>query len=402
MTTALVSVVVVSRERPQLLLRCLASLAQIDYHPFEIIVVSDPKGADAVEMSEFSDLVKLMRFDQSNISAARNVGIDHAAGEIVAFIDDDSVAEPLWLANLVAPICEKVAVASGGFVIGRNGISFQWTAHTVNELGQSQPVDVDVPSVVPFAKTEGTNMAFRRDVLIDIGGFDEAYRFYMDETDLNWRLGCAGLPVAIVPKAQVHHGFAPSSRRAQNRVPMDLTDIGRSLHVFLRKSGVTDEARVARLDHERKAQVHRLGKLGVSQEMQSRLLATFDAGIRSGAAASIGDYPVFGTERPRPLVFPAVTDRPRKIIAARWYNRKSRMQMAKALRSSGSVVTVYDFSLTTLFHRVEFTPDGIWLQRGGLFGRSVRSDSLFAIWTIPRRIAREYARLNDIRGIISK
>ena len=179
MTTALVSVVVVSRERPQLLLRCLASLAQLDYHPFEIIVVSDPKGADAVEMSEFSDLVKLMRFDQSNISAARNVGIEHAAGEIVAFIDDDSVAEPLWLANLVAPICEKVAVASGGFVIGRNGISFQWTAHTVNELGQSQSVDVDVPSVVPFAKTEGTNMAFRRDVLIDIGGFDEAYRFYM-------------------------------------------------------------------------------------------------------------------------------------------------------------------------------------------------------------------------------
>lgn len=399
MTTALVSVVVVSRERPELLLRCLASLAQLDYHPFEIIVVSDPKGADTVERSEYSDLVKLVRFDQANISAARNVGIDHAAGEIVAFIDDDSVAEPLWLANLVAPILEHVAVASGGFVIGRNGISFQWAAHTVNDLGQSLPLDVVAPTVVSFAKTEGTNMAVRRDTLIDIGGFDEAFRFYMDETDLNWRLGCAGVPVSIVPNAQVHHGFAPSRRRAQNRVPMDLTDIGRSLHLFLRKSGVTDDARVARLDQERAVQVVRLGKFGVEKQMQSRLLATFDAGIRAGGAAPIGDYPVFGSNQRKPLVFPSVIDRPRKTVAARWYNRRPRMQRATALRASGSIVTVYDFSLTTLFHHVEFTSDGVWIQRGGLFGRSVRTDPVFALWTIPSRIARETARLKGVRVI---
>ena len=146
-------------------------------------------------------------------------------------------------------------------MIGRNGISFQWKARTVSPDAHTEDLilDYDRPQVFEGSptraiKTEGTNMAVRRDVLVHLGGFDPAFRFYLDETDLNMRIGKAGLKTAIVPLAQVHHGFAPSARRRDDRVPRDLFEIGASLAVYLRKH----DGNLAAFPLERTAQRHRL------------------------------------------------------------------------------------------------------------------------------------------------
>jgi GT2 family glycosyltransferase len=67
-------------------------------------------------------------------------------------------------------------------------------------------------------KTEGTNCAFRRDVLAGLGGFDPAFRYFLDETDVNLRLAEAGARTVIVPRALVHHGSA-ASRSGRLTVP---------------------------------------------------------------------------------------------------------------------------------------------------------------------------------------
>jgi glycosyltransferase involved in cell wall biosynthesis len=82
-------VVVVSRDRPEALKRCLLGLSQLQYEPFEIVVVADEKGVAAARQLPFHDHLKLKVFERPNISAARNLGLTHAAGEVVAFIDDD-------------------------------------------------------------------------------------------------------------------------------------------------------------------------------------------------------------------------------------------------------------------------------------------------------------------------
>jgi hypothetical protein len=84
-------------------------------------------------------------------------------------------------------------------------------------------------------KNEGTNMAVRRSVLVDLEGFDPAYHFYLDETDLNIRLVAANHLTAIAPLARVHHGFAQSIYRHGDRVPRDLFDIGASWAGFQRE-----------------------------------------------------------------------------------------------------------------------------------------------------------------------
>jgi len=208
MTAAPVSVIVVSRGRPSLLPRCLTGIGQLCYPAFEIVVVADTGGIEAVRAMGWQARVKLVAFDTANISQARNAGIAASTGEIIAFIDDDAVPEPTWLAHLAAPFADPDIAATGGFVIGRNGISFQWTARAVNARGEK--IALDHSGDAPFepsppegfvTKTEGTNCAFRRRALAEIGGFDPAFRFYMDETDVNLRLAQAGGRTVLVPLA---------------------------------------------------------------------------------------------------------------------------------------------------------------------------------------------------------
>ena len=194
MTALPVSVIVVSHGRPEALVRCLMGLDQLDYPAFEIVVVADAAGI--ARLSPWDGRIKQVAFDEENISAARNLGIRAAAGEIVAFVDDDAVPEPDWLARLAGGFVNDEVVAAGGYVIGRNGFSYQWQARAAAADATTAPLEVtgDGPHLMhgkpgQAIKTEGTNMAFRREVLATMCGFDPVYRFCLDETDLNLRIG---------------------------------------------------------------------------------------------------------------------------------------------------------------------------------------------------------------------
>ena len=133
MTDLPVSVVIVSRGRPQSLARTLTGISQLQYWNFEVVVVADPEGIASAAALPFSDDLKLVPFDTPNISAARNLGLRHAAGEIIAFIDDDAVPEPMWLRHLVAPASQSDVAAMGGSC---------WMSHLVKPWRQACPCPI--------------------------------------------------------------------------------------------------------------------------------------------------------------------------------------------------------------------------------------------------------------------
>lgn len=403
-----VSIVVVSRHRPDALTRCLTGISQLDYHDFEVVVVACPNGLAAVAAHPLGEYAKTVAYDEPNISAARNLGIAQAAGEIVAFIDDDAVPEPLWLFHLAAPFATEDIAAAGGYVLGRNGISFQWRARTVDSTGSATPLDVNDtrPTVLHPAndraiKTEGTNMAVRRDVLAEIGGFDPAFRFFLDETDLNMRLARAGHATAIVPLAQVHHGFAASARRTADRTPTDLTEIGASQQVFLRKH-CPRAARAAAWDSFRADQRLRLLRLMQRGPLQADDVARLLRGLKKGGTDGMG-RPLDETPRIarapegfRP--FPGRPGAPRRAMTGRlWQARRLRSEAADAA-AAGDIVTLILLDPSARYHHVHFSPEGVWEQSGGLFGRSLRSASLFQPWRFSLRIAAEQHRVAPVRG----
>lgn len=408
MSVTPVSVVVVSRGRPALLARCLTGIAQLWYDPYEIIVVADPGGVQAVRAMGWADRVKLVAFDRPNISAARNLGIAQAAGELVAFIDDDAVPEPAWLDHLAAAFHDPDVGAAGGYVRGRDGLRFQWQANLVNPMGED--VALAAPGEAPFTpapppghavKTEGTNSAFRRALVSEMGGFDPGFRFFHDETDLNMRLAAAAVATVIVPRAQVHHGYAPSARRQADTAPRSLFEIGASKALFLRKHAETGAIPGA-LSRFRSTQRARLVRHMVAGGLEPRdvekLMRDLEAGIADGATRAITPLTRLAAPTQPFLAFRSTATSGRAVcLSGRVWQKAKLDRQARAHVEKGDVTTVMRFSPTARRHRMRFRKDGVWEQTGGLFGPSAQDDARFALHGFSTRAARESAIVADQR-----
>ena len=403
-----ISVVIVSLGRPQALKRCLTGVSQLDYGPFEIVVVSDDEGMAAVSALPFAPEVRGVRFSEPNISRARNLGATAAGGEVLAFIDDDAVPEPTWLRYLAEAFEDEDVCAAVGYVRGRNGISFQSKAEAINRLGVTVAATAQHVAAAPdcpdgfVPKLIGTNMAVRRERLRELGGFDESFRFYLEDSDLSLRLAAANAKVVAVPAAEVHHSFAASVRRSTNRAPRTLTDIGRSLAQFLRKHASQDEVRSA-MEEARSQERRRLLRHMVAGTLEPgdipRILGKFDKGFEEGLSARIGQPSDIG----EPAEFLRFAyRRPRDghlVLSGTHRNRRAlRAEAAQKVRE-GRRTTLFLFGPTTLFHRVRFTADGYWEQSGGTFGRSERDQPVFRTVSHAARISEEVRRVAKARGI---
>lgn len=402
MTAAGVSVIIVSRHRAAALRLCLLALTQQDHPAFEVVVVADPAGLAAVAGMQ----IKSVGFDLPNISAARNAGLAQASGEVVAFIDDDAVAEPSWLSRLVAPFSDPEVMASTGFVRGRNGIARQWGAAWVDRSGADHPFDLPDRGGVFDAetdraiKTQGTNCAFRRDALLAVGGFDPAYHFYHDETDVNLRMAAR---TAVVPLAQVVHGFAESERRRADRVPASLVEIAASCAVFVRRHSPGADPEPLR-QALRQAQLDRLsgharaGRIGTPDLWA--LMQGFDHGWTEGTKRRLGPLAPLPPGGAAFLPLPGTGPRPGKVLSARLWQRPRRREQAAQAVASGQIVTLFCLSLSARPHWLRFTPQGYWLQTGGIFGRSLRDGPLFRLATLRQRVATESARYAAFRPVL--
>ena len=406
-----VSVVVVSRDRPEDLARCVTGLTQLAYPEFEIVIVADKPGLLRLDrMPAVFERTKRVRFDSANISHARNLGIAQAAGEIIAFIDDDAVPEPLWLRHLVGPFSDARVQSVGGAVLGRNGVALQWGPRCILPTGRCEAIDTPGMEPAIFAgrpglgiKTEGTNMAFRRTTLAAIGGFDPAFWFYLDESDLNLRLAGLGHGAALVPLAQVHHGFLESPRRRADRVPLDLTEIGASLVVFLKKHADSGEHEFAihqeREDRRRALLRHMVAGRIEPGDVQA-ILSTFDTGLEVGRFRKIEPLPTLPAPVARFRRF-VWEDRPpgrHQVVSGRVWQRAKVKAQAASLALEGGSVTAFVLSPTMRPHKVSFTKSGYWLHRGGLFGKSLRDDPMFQLWRFKSRLNHEMSRLAAVRG----
>ncbi|MEM9524285.1 MAG: glycosyltransferase [Pseudomonadota bacterium] len=405
-----VSVIVVSHGRPALLLRCLQSLRYQYFENFEIVVVADRAGAAAIRASRFRAYVKLSQFEDQNISQARNLGLACAAGELVAFIDDDAAAEPTWLGHLVAAFEEPGVGSATGFVLGRNGISFQWKARTISARAEHADILVPEnrttfhapPNEGGAVKVEGTNCAFRRAALDRIGGFDSAIRFYLDESDISLRLAASGYATAVVPMAQVHHGFAASARRTWNRAPRSLFEIGASLAVFLGKHGNAHliAERVSAERYGQRVRLLRHMQLGtLTPGDVPRLLRSFDQGVAAGRGRTsvVEKIPSARDFRRCPTIAkPGGT----KLLAGYRWQKRRLLRKSIAVASDGTVVTVFLASLFPFRHKVQFLAEGVWLHSGGLMGRSRRDRSSPRCLKPLRRLEWENARLRGIRDLL--
>ncbi|WP_436924261.1 glucosyl-dolichyl phosphate glucuronosyltransferase [Halosimplex amylolyticum] len=186
----------------------------------ELVFVSDGN-PDVLERFEadFGDrenVVTHCNDENRGLLVSRNNGAEVASGDVVAFIDDDAVAHPAWIERLVAAYDEYDAIAAGGrmdpiWVDGEPRFlpeeHYYLIGATYRGFGEGRTVPAEVRN------TNGSNISFRRDVFLDLGGFDDEIggrkgdkNLQGGETELCARMQAEyGRGVRYVPDAEVGH-----------------------------------------------------------------------------------------------------------------------------------------------------------------------------------------------------
>jgi glycosyltransferase involved in cell wall biosynthesis len=245
------TVVVCTRDRTDSLARCLASLRDLEYDAFEIVVVDNaPTSARTAELVATTSArmraprtLRYVREDRPGLDWARNRGIAEAAHELIAFTDDDVRVDAGWLTGLATAFSDPSVMMATGLVapaeldtdaqvefedgyggMGKGFLPRRWQRDSL----------VDTELLGAHHLGVGANMAFRRELLRRVGGFDTALdvgtpSHGAGDLEMFHRVLVSGAVAHYEPGALVWHAH----RRDRAGLARQLRDNGRAFGVYL-------------------------------------------------------------------------------------------------------------------------------------------------------------------------
>jgi GT2 family glycosyltransferase len=198
------------------------SLGQQTRQDFEVIII-DNSGKGLVRSSGIAPRARVIENSRNTgFGGAINQGLQAASSPYIATLNDDAVARPRWLEALVSAIESRPDAGmcasqvrlfgenrldSAGMLIARDGSSKQ--------RGHGRPPE-DFPVLEEVLFPSGSAALYRRSVLEELGGFDDRFFLYCEDTDLGLRARWAGWKCVYVPDAVVEHHYSHSAGRASS------------------------------------------------------------------------------------------------------------------------------------------------------------------------------------------
>ncbi len=195
------SVIICAHNAASTLDECLAHTCALDYPDLEILVVDDGSTDTSADIARRHDRARVVSIEHSGLSTARNEGLRATSGDIVAFLDSDAYPASEWPYYLALGFDRESVVGVGG----PNECPVTDAARARQIVAApGGPIHVllsdDRAEHVP-----GCNMAFTRQALQELGGFDPIYTVAGDDVDLCWRVLDRDWEIAFHPAALVWH-----------------------------------------------------------------------------------------------------------------------------------------------------------------------------------------------------
>ena len=217
-----VSVVIANWNGRHWLEQCLPALQAQTYRDFEVIVVDNGSDDGSVEWlgQNYPDIRILAQPGNLGFAQANNVAIRASTGKYIITLNNDTLVEGDWLANLVAAVSapevgmvacqitfgqQPEILDSAGLEVDRAGIAWN--------RGWGQQVDSATTACEVFGPSAAAAL-YRRAMLDEVGLFDEDFFAYYEDVDLAWRAQRAGWRCRYEPGARVRHWHSATSGKS--------------------------------------------------------------------------------------------------------------------------------------------------------------------------------------------
>lgn len=202
----MISVIVPAFNAEKSIALCLESLLKqsLSRDAYEVIVVDDGS-RDATYQIAQAFQVRVLTQANSGAAAARNLGAQQARGDIVVFVDADSVPDKAWLEKMIAPFADPAIAGASG----------EKKTHQTNLWAQYVQIEYDykyalMRNHVYTDFIDSSTAAYRRDVFVQNGGFDTAF-MEAEDTELSFRLAEGGCKMVLIRDAIVYHKHPTST-----------------------------------------------------------------------------------------------------------------------------------------------------------------------------------------------
>jgi GT2 family glycosyltransferase len=218
-----VSVVIVAYRSGEMLGRCLDSLARDTSAKAEVIVVDNgPDGGEIDEARGRENVLVLGDGANLGYAAGSNLGARHATGDVLFFLNPDTVVEPGTLGALV----ERLEDESIGIVMPRlrlldepellnsSGATVHLTGMAWSDGYRAPAASLNGLREITYAN--GSVLAIRRVLFEELGGFTEEYFVYLEDLELGWRARMRGLRIVLDPAGDVLHDYEHARNPTKN------------------------------------------------------------------------------------------------------------------------------------------------------------------------------------------
>lgn len=196
-----ISVVVCTRNGANTLRECLEALRRQRHAPHEVLIIDDGSTDDVPNIARQFAEFGYHRQEHAGLSAARNLGMKMATGDVIAYTDDDCFPDEDWVWHLSLAFEDQQWIGAGG-------PNLSPPPRTVTEACVAAAPGAPSHVLVNDVEAEhlpGCNLAIRKPALEAIGGFREEFMTAGDDVDVCWRLQEAGGRMRFVPAAVVWH-----------------------------------------------------------------------------------------------------------------------------------------------------------------------------------------------------
>ena len=203
-----VSIVVPVKNCADKIKSLLDSLMKVEYdkNKFEVVIV-DGNSTDNTREIVVQYPVRLMAEERRGLNAARNTGLRHSKGEIIAFTDGDCVVPKNWLNKIIENFQDKdVGCVGGSASRYYDDFLSQYSDESIMPvLRRFEKKKILSEVKPPLQYPAGCNMAVRREVLDQVGVFDENIEYGFDEDELVERICHAGYKMVLDPEISITH-----------------------------------------------------------------------------------------------------------------------------------------------------------------------------------------------------